>query len=122
MEPTYDETGNRRRLAELSGRGVKIWGADRVYVGEDIALDRISPGAVLLNATVTGSTTFIGAGAQIGTSGLARIHNAQIGANTLLGAGFYEHCVLLNGAKTRGFAEFRPGTILEEEAEVGHNV
>jgi acetyltransferase-like isoleucine patch superfamily enzyme len=118
----HDDQGNRQRLAMLSQRGVNLTGPDRVYIGEDVRLERICPGAVLINATVTGSNTFIGAEAQIGTSGLARIHDAQIGSHVLLGAGTYENCVLLTGAKTRGFAEFRQGTVLEEQAEVGHSV
>jgi len=122
MGLVYDDFGNRQRLAVLSERGVRVWGPDRVYVGEDVRLERICTGAALMNATITGSSTFIGAEAQIGVSGLARVHDAQIGSNAVLGAGSYENCVLLTGAKARGFAELRPGTVLEEESEVGHNV
>jgi bifunctional UDP-N-acetylglucosamine pyrophosphorylase / glucosamine-1-phosphate N-acetyltransferase len=122
MDPTYDEHGNRRRLAALSEKGVTVWGPERVYVGEDVCLDRVCAGATLLNAHITGKSSFIGAGAQIGTSGLARIHDAQIGSHAILGAGSYESCVLLASAKARGFADVRPGTILEEEAEIAHNV
>jgi hypothetical protein len=63
----------------------------------------ICPGAELLNAFITGENTFIGSGPQIGVSGLARIHESQIGSSCVLGAGSYEHCVFLKGAKTRGF-------------------
>src|SRR6266508_1399943 len=122
MDLSFDDRGNRTRLAWLERNGVKVWGPERVYVSEEVRLDRISSGAVLMNATITGPNTFIGAKAQIGTSGLARIHEAQIGPSVILGAGAYENCVLLQGAKVRGFAELRPGTILEEEAETGHNV
>jgi acetyltransferase-like isoleucine patch superfamily enzyme len=99
-----------------------MWGPERVYIGEEVRLDSICPGAELLNAFVTGENTFIGSGAQIGISGLARIHESQIGSGCLLGAGSYDNCVLLPGAKTRGFAEIRRGTVLEEDAEVAHNV
>lgn len=122
MELAYDEQGNRTRLSWLAERGVKVWGPERVYVSDDVQLDRIAAGAVLMNANISGATTYIGTGAQIGTSGLARIHEAQVGKSSVLGAGSYEHCVLLNGATVRGFAEFRQGTILEERAEAGHNV
>jgi acetyltransferase-like isoleucine patch superfamily enzyme len=118
----YDDHGNRDRVRVLSDRGVTVWGPERVFVGDDVQLDRICSGAVLMHATITGSNTFIGRGAQIGTSGLARIHDAQIGSDAALGAGTYENCVLLPGAKARGFAELRPGTVLEEDSEVGHNV
>jgi carbonic anhydrase/acetyltransferase-like protein (isoleucine patch superfamily) len=121
MDFVCDDQGNRTRLSWLAKNGVKVWGPERVYISEEVRLDRISTGAVLMNATITGATTYIGAKAQIGISGLARIHEAQIGPSVVLGAGSYEKCVLLHGAKVRGFAEFRPGTVLEEEAETGHN-
>ncbi len=122
MDLTYDDHGNRTRLSWLAQNGVKVWGPERVYVSEEVRLERISAGAVLMNATITGATTFIGAGAQVGISGLARIHESLIGPFVVLGAGSYENCVLLHRSKARGFAEFRQGTVLEEEAETGHNV
>jgi UDP-N-acetylglucosamine/UDP-N-acetylgalactosamine diphosphorylase len=122
MCPDYSDQGNRSRISRLTERGVRVWGPERVYIGEEVLLDRICPGAELINALITGETTFIGSRAQIGVSGLARIHQSQIGSSCVLGAGTYEHCVLLSTAKTRGFAELRGGTLLEEEAEIGHNV
>jgi bifunctional UDP-N-acetylglucosamine pyrophosphorylase / glucosamine-1-phosphate N-acetyltransferase len=122
MCPDYNEQANRARILRLAERGVRLWGPERVYVGEEVRLGNICPGAELLNAFITGENTFIGSGAKIGVSGLARIHESQIGPSCVLGAGSYEHCVFLNGAKARGFAEIRQGTVLEEEAEVAHNV
>jgi bifunctional UDP-N-acetylglucosamine pyrophosphorylase / glucosamine-1-phosphate N-acetyltransferase len=122
MCPNYNDQENRSRISRLAERGVRVWGPERVYIGEDVPLDHICPSAELMNASITGETTFIGSRAQIGVSGLARIHQAQIGSSCVLGAGTYEHCVLLGGAKTRGFAELRQGTVLEEEAEIAHNV
>jgi bifunctional UDP-N-acetylglucosamine pyrophosphorylase / glucosamine-1-phosphate N-acetyltransferase len=122
MDLPFDDHGNRTRLLWLAQNGVKVWGPERVYVSEEVRLERIMAGAVLMNATITGPTTFIGTRAQIGISGLARIHEAQIGPSVVLGAGSYENCVLLHSSKARGFAEFRQGTVLEEEAETGHNV
>lgn len=118
----YNEQANRVRISRLVERGVRIWGPERVYIGEEVRLDHISPGAELLNAFITGENTFIGSGAQVGASGLARIHESQIGSSCIVGAGSYEDCVLLKGAKTRGFAELRQGTVLEEDAELAHNV
>jgi len=122
MGPNYNDQENRSRILRLAECGVRVWGAERVYIGEDVPLDRICPGAELMNAFITGETTFIGSRTQIGVSGLARIHQSQIGSSSVLGAGTYEHCVLLRGAKTRGFVELRQGTVLEEEAEIAHNV
>ncbi len=122
MCPDYNEQANRVRISRLVESGVRVWGAERVYIGEEVQLDHISPSAELLNAVITGENTFIGSGSQIGVSGLAQIHESQIGSSCVLGAGSYEHCVLLKGAKTRGFAELRQGTVLEEDAEIAHNV
>lgn len=122
MDLVYDDLGNRARVARLSDRGVHVWGPERVYVAEDVKLDRICAGATLMNALITGDRTFIDSGAHIGTSGLARLHDAQIGPGVVLAAGTYESCALLAGVKTRGFAELRPGTVLEEQSEIGQNV
>jgi UDP-N-acetylglucosamine/UDP-N-acetylgalactosamine diphosphorylase len=122
MYQNYDDLENRSRVSRLAERGVRVWGPERVYIGEDVPLDRICPGAELMNAFITGETTFIGSRAQVGVSGLARIHQSQIGSSSVLGAGTYDHCILLSGTKTRGFAELRQGTVLEEEAEIAHNV
>jgi UDP-N-acetylglucosamine/UDP-N-acetylgalactosamine diphosphorylase len=116
----YDEGCNPLRVAQLSDRGVDVWGADKVYIGEEVPLENFEAGAVLYNATITGATTRIGAGSRIGGSGPARIDDCQIGRDCELGAGTYEGVTLLDGAKVRGFAEFRPGTLLEEEAEAAH--
>ncbi len=123
MDPNlYDEGGNRLRLARLSDRGVDVWGADRVYVSEDVELDNIEPGAALYNATLTGGNTRVGAGSKLGVSGHTRIADCQIGRNVELGAGTFEGATFLHGAKMRGWAEVRPGTLLEEDAEAAHTV
>ncbi len=116
----YDEGCNPLRVAQLSDRGVDVWGGDKVYIGEEVPLENFESGAVLYNAKITGANTRIGAGSRIGVSGQATIDNCQIGRNCELGAGIYEGSTLLDGAKVRGFAELRPGTLLEEEAEAAH--
>lgn len=116
----YDEGANPLRVAQLSDRGVDVWGAHKVYIGEEVPIENFEPGAVLYNATITGANTRIGAGSRIGASGPARIDDCQIGRDCELGAGVYEGSTLLDGVKVRGFAEFRPGTLLEEEAEAAH--
>ena len=118
----YDEGGNRLRIARLSDRGVNIWGSDRVYVAADVPLDNIEPGATIYHATLSGEKTFIGRGTKIGQSGHARVHNCQVGRDCDLGAGTYEGATLLEGAVVRGFAEVRPGTLLEEQVDAAHSV
>ncbi|MDA1237254.1 MAG: hypothetical protein O3A53_21000, partial [Acidobacteria bacterium] len=116
----YDEGCNPLRIAQLSDRGVDVWGGDKVYIGDEVPLENFEPGAVLYNATITGANTRIGAGSRIGGSGPARVDDCQIGRDCELGAGVYEGSTLLDGAKVRGFAELRPGTLLEEQAEAAH--
>jgi len=118
----YDEGGNRLRLARLSDRGVKIWGAEQVWIAEDVHLEQIEPGAEIFQAVLSGSSTFIGRGARIGVSGPARISDCQIGRDCQIGAGTYDGATFLDGATIRGFAEVRAGTLMEEETEAAHSV
>ena len=118
----YDEGGNRLRIARLSDRGVNVWGSDRVYIADDVPIESIEPGATIYHATITGEKTFIGRGSKVGQSGHARVHDCQIGRDCEIGAGTYESATLLEGATVRGFAEVRPGTLLEEQVEAAHSV
>lgn len=119
---TYDDGGNQGRIAQLSNRGVEVWGADRNYIDADVPIDNIEPGAVLYNCTLSGAATFIGKGSRIGESGHARVHDCQIGRDCSLGAGTYDGATFLDGVKVRGYAEIRPGTLLEEQVEAAHSV
>ena len=118
----YDEAGNRNRVRALRQSGVSIWSAERVFIGSEVSLDAIEPGAVLMNAVIRGANTCIGAGSEIGGQGLATITDCQIGRHVELGPGSYRGCALLDHVKVRGFAEIRSGTVLEEQAELGHTV
>ena len=120
--PTYDEAGNRERIAHLAARGVDVWGPERVYIGADVLLENIEPGASLVNATVSGSRTLIGRGSRIGVSGHARVEDCQVGRDVELGAGSYQNATLLDSVRVRGFAEIREGTLLEEHVDVAHSV
>lgn len=118
----FDDAGNRSRVEVLQRRGVDVWGPERVYVSEDVRLDMIEAGAVIRHGTLSGSGLRIARGAQIGVSGHAEVEDCQIAADVELGAGLYQGATFLQGAKVRGFAEIRPGTLLEEEAEAAHAV
>lgn len=120
--PIYDDAGNRERIAYLAARGVDVWGPERVYIGADVLLENIEPGASLINATVSGSRTLIGRGSRIGVSGHACVEDCQIGRDAELGAGSYQNATLLDSVRVRGFAEIREGTLLEEHVDVAHSV
>ena len=118
----YDDAGNRERVARLIERGVDAWGPERVYVAADVPIENIEPGTVLINAALSGPQLRIGRRSRIGVSGHARVADCQIGRDVELGAGSYENATLLDGARVRGFAELREGTLLEEQAEAAHSV
>ena len=118
----FDDSGNRARVDLLRQRGVDAWGPERVYVSEDVDLYAIEAGAEIRQATLSGPELSIAAGATIGTSGHAEVDNCQIGRNVELGSGLYRGATFLEGVKFRGFAEVRPSTLLEEQAEAAHNV
>ena len=121
IEP-YDETGNRDRVAKLRDAGVDVWGPDRVYVSADVKLEYIETGATIHHATLAGADLRIGRGTRIGASGHALVSDCQIGRDVELGAGSYEGATILDGARVRGYAELRPGTLLEEQVDAAHNV
>ena len=118
----FDASGNRARVDALRSRGVDVWGPERVYIGEDVDLQAIEPGAVIRYATLSGRGLSVASGAVIGTSGHAEVHDCQIGRDVELGSGLYHGATFLQGVKVRGFAEIRPETLLEEQAEAAHNV
>ena len=120
--PTYDDAGNRERIAHLAACGVDVWGPERVYVAADVPLGNIEAGSSLINVNLSGPDTRIGRGSRIGLSGLARVENCQIGRGVELGAGSYQNATLLDSARVRGFAEVREGTLLEEHVDVAHSV
>jgi UDP-N-acetylglucosamine/UDP-N-acetylgalactosamine diphosphorylase len=118
----YDETANRERVARLRELGVDVWGPERVYVAADVPLENIEPGASIYQAALSGSGLRVGRGSRIGISGHARVADCQIGRDVELGAGTYEGATFLDGVVVRGFAEIRPGTLLEEQVEAAHSV
>lgn len=120
--PIFDSSGNCERVTKLRDMGVQVWGAERVYIGPEVPLESIQPHAVIMNAIITGRNVGIGAHSRIGISGNATIHDCYIGERVEVGAGVFEQSTLLHDVKVRGSAEFREGTLLEEQAEVGHHV
>jgi hypothetical protein len=62
---SYDEPGNRERVARLQSRGVDVWGAERVYVGSEVLLENISSDVTLMNAVLTGESTAVGLTEQL---------------------------------------------------------
>jgi len=111
------------RLDILEAQGVTILDRRQVYLDEAIDLDRVRASAVLHPGTrLIGSTTFIGAGAKIGIEGPALLENTVIGENAEVASGYLKDSVMLRNARVGANAHIRGGTLLEEEAFVGHAV
>ena len=79
------------------------------FYRRDVPLEAIAPGALLMNAVISGNTVRIGSGSTIGTSGVAHLHDASLGERVELGAGSYEGCVLFDDVRVRGFAKIGRG-------------
>ena len=110
-------------FAALLDRGVTMPAPDHVYVDRTVALDRVQAGATLFPGTrIAGASTFIGAGALVGSEGPATLVDCAIDADSEVCSGFAEGTVLFRGAKLGGSGHARPATILEEFASTAHAV
>ncbi|MBR3277490.1 MAG: hypothetical protein IKG01_01095, partial [Lachnospiraceae bacterium] len=95
-------------LKKLEEKGVIIVDPRQVYVSPDVDLDRIYPGCVLYpGVRLTGSRTFIGSGAKIGTEGPACVNDSVIGKGASIASGYVTECTLLPRAKAGGNCHFR---------------
>jgi acetyltransferase-like isoleucine patch superfamily enzyme len=111
------------RLDVLQAQGVTLVDRRQIYLDEAIDLNRIRPGAVLHPGTrLIGPTTFVGTGAKIGTEGPAVLENMVTGENTEVASGYLKDSVMLRDARVGANAHIRGGTLLEEEASIGHAV
>ncbi|MEZ4429148.1 MAG: UDP-N-acetylglucosamine pyrophosphorylase [Nannocystaceae bacterium] len=111
------------RLAALAERGVEIVDPRQTYVADDVALDRVHPGAVLHpGARLSGPRTFLGPGAEVGREGPATLVDAVLGPRARVDGGFARGAVLLEGASAGADAHLRDGTLLEEQASTAHCV
>lgn len=109
-------------VLELLARGVKIPAPEAVHI-EDVDVEQFGVAVTIYPGTVIrGRTTRIGAKSKLGAGGGAYVENAQFGENVTAAQGYYRDCTLLDGVKCRTGAEIREGCLLEEGAELGHNV
>ncbi len=111
------------RLDILEAQGVTILDRRQVYLDEAIDLSRVRADATLYPGTrLIGSSTFVGAGAQIGIEGPAVLENTVIGENAEVASGYLKDSVMLRDSRVGSNAHIRIGTLLEEEASTGHAV
>ena len=111
------------RVEELLARGVKIAAPASVEVGAEVDPARIAPGVVIhAGCRVFGAETSIGPGCVLGREAPATVDDCQLGEKVELKGGSFCGAVFLDGAAMGSGAQVRPGTILEEGAEMAHTV
>jgi hypothetical protein len=110
-------------LETLVQRGVTIVDPRQTYVAGDVDLARICSGAILHPGTrLEGARTFVAPEAQVGAQGPATLVDAVLAPGACVDAGYVNGAVLLDRARAGWGANFRPGTLLEEEASTAHGV
>ena len=111
------------KAMELLERGVKIAAPESVEIGEEVDACRFAPGSrIFAGCRIFGSETSMGPGCALGREGPATVEDCQLGENVELKGGYYSGAVFLDGAAVGSCAHVRPGTILEEGAEMAHAV
>jgi len=118
-----DETMNPK-VRQLMEKGVTILAPETVYVGDDVAPDRISSQDVTLypGCRLSGRKTLVMAGARLGREGPVTVEDCQIGPQVELKGGFFRKSVFLKGSNMGLGAHVRDACILEEEASCAHTV
>lgn len=112
-----------KNVEELLRRGVRIAAPAAVEIGDEVDPARIAPGVVIhAGCKVFGAATSIGPGCVLGREAPATVDDCQLGEKVELKGGSFCGAVFLDGAALGSGAQVRPGTILEEGAEMAHTV
>ena len=112
-----------KNVEELLRRGVRIAAPAAVEIGDEVDPARIAPGVVIhAGCKVFGAATSIGPGCVLGREAPATVDDCQLGEKVELKGGSFCGAVFLDGAALGSGAQVRPGTILEEGAEMAHAV
>ena len=111
------------RVEKLLARGVKIAAPSSVEIGAEIDPAKFAPGVVIhAGCKVFGAATSIGPGCVLGREAPATVDDCQLGEKVELKGGSFVGAVFLDGSALGSGAQVRPGTILEEGAEMAHTV
>ncbi len=112
-----------RNVEELLRRGVKIAAPASVEIGDEVDPGRIAAGVTIhAGCKIFGAATSIGPGCVLGREAPTTVENCQLGEKVELKGGYFSGAVFLDGAAMGSGAQVRPGTILEEGAEMAHAV
>ena len=112
-----------RQIAALQERGVQFVAPEMVTVGPEVDPARIATGVEIHpGCRLHGSALAIGPGCVLGEEGPVTLRDCQLGSHVQLRGGFFDHATLLDGVVAGSCAHVRPGTLLEEQASLGHCV
>jgi hypothetical protein len=111
------------KVDEWVRRGARIFAPQSVEMGDEVDLERLSADVVVhAGCRIFGARTSVGPGCVLGREAPATVEDCQLGANVQLKGGYFSGAVFLDGAAMGSCAHVRPGTILEEGAEMAHSV
>jgi hypothetical protein len=111
------------RLDQLISNGIIIHDRRQVFIGAEVSLDNILPGAQLFPGTrITGSRSVLGPNSIIGSEGPATLDNVVLDDGAEVASGFVTNSALLRGSRVGSNGHIRACTILEEEASTAHAV
>ncbi len=112
-----------KQVHVLLERGVVIHRPEAVEIAPEVRAERVAPGVVLhAGCKLAGAATSIGPGCVLGAEAPMTLVNCQLGRHVALKGGYAEGATFLDGANTGSGAHIRPGSLLEEEANVAHTV
>jgi hypothetical protein len=110
-------------VQSLLNKGVILPCPFSVEVDESVNPERIASGVIIhTGCRISGATTSIGPGSELGKEAPATIEDCQLGHGVELKGGFFSGATFLDGAHMGSAAQVRPGTLLEEEAGGAHAV
>lgn len=118
------ETSADVKINELIHKGVQILNPKSVEIGAHVKVDNISKDGVIIHTgcKISGRSTLILPGAELGAEGPVSVDNCQIGPDVHLKGGYFKDAVFLSKASAGLGTRVREGTIMEEESSVSHSV
>src|SRR5262249_28525145 len=115
--------GIEQRLDALIENGTIIHDRRQVFIGSDVILQSILPGAQLFPGTrIVGSRCVVGRNAVVGSEGPATLDNVVLDDNAEIASGYVTNSALLRGSRIGSNGHIRACTLLEEEASTAHGV
>lgn len=112
------------QIIKLMAKGVEIPSPETVLIDADVDAERISGQGVRIypGCRITGASTLILAGAQIGSEAPVTVENCQIGPDVSLKGGFFRDSVFLAKSSAGSGSHVREGCIFEEKSSIAHTV